>query len=391
MGGTIQDIEGALNGLPHPQDNYSTHPMYKDRLNAAISGYNMAQNEEILLIRKYEAELEDYFNKKRYLTNLRNARMYLPFNIIGCNTKQCKEDLKKSFQYYFKVVAEEPNDASIYGEIASIYYVTGDYHNAEIYANKAYNISKNPEYILYAYTNCVESLVGRDVVPNEECGRYVNVLNNIDYQELQRGTSLKELAVFYGYQENYEKGETILKYLLQEKKDVNYWRPNFISDVYNDLSVFQSRQKKFRDAYDNIKKSLDLYKRDSLNKIDNKNYLIVLRQKAILENDLKYYKESLKTYNDFIVNKGELRPYDYYRLGDNYYKIGDFDNALKLSNMAIQSMRSREYLADAYHLRGVIKLRKEDVSGACADWAVAIDKGNEKARKEYKRYCQESK
>ena len=200
------------------------------------------------------------------------------------------------------------------------------------------------------------------------------------------------MAVFYGYQENYEQGETILKYILQKKTNFNYWKPNFISDIYTDLSIFQSGQEKFREAYRNITKAFDLYKRDYLNKLDNENYLRMLRQKAISENDLNYYKESIETYNNFVDNGGELRPYDYYRIGNNFYKIGNFDNALKFSNIAIQLIRTREYLADAYYLRGVVKLKKGNTREACADWIVAIDKDNdnEKSKKEYKRYCNDN-
>ena len=215
LGGSIESLKKAIKSIPHPKNNTGSHPTYERRLASALEGYKMGVEEEKNILKKYSAALEQYFEKRHYEKSLSLARENF-FDYLLSNNKL---KLEESLSNYLKVIGEAPNDASVYSEIASVYILLLDYHNAEIYTKKAYAINKRPEFLIDIYDCCTQYHIMNQEYISKPCNQYSEDLKKIDYKDIANIESLKKLARFYAKSGELFKAEQILNFAIEKSKE----------------------------------------------------------------------------------------------------------------------------------------------------------------------------
>ena len=402
LGGSIENLKKAVKSIPHPKDDTGTHPINEKRLASALDGYRMEVEEEKSILRKYSTILEKYFEKRLYEKSLSLARENFYDYLLSNN----KSKLEKALNNYLKVVGEAPNDANVYSEIGSVYALLLDYHNAETYTKKAYVINKRPEYLIDVYDLCTQYHIMNQEYISKSCNQYSEELKKIDYKNIRNIESLKKLARFYAKDEDFLKAEQILDFAIDKAKEeaietlpktqLSSYLILVLSDIYCDLSVIQLRQRRYKTAYSNILKSLELYRstNDKKNvsydigeRADNYNNIVLLSNKAVIENRLGMWEQSNKTYSEVNNIPNDMTSRVFMTKGNNYYNLKKYDEAIKNYSMAIKNEQNQELLAQEYFERGRAKYKSGDIRGACNDFSVASDKGDELGNKAYKSLC----
>lgn len=169
-----------------------------------------------------------------------------------------------------------------------------------------------------------------------------------------------------------------------------------MSDIYSDLSVIQLRQGQYQTAYTNILKSLELSKissdkksasYDMRERADKYNNIVLLSNKAVIENRLGMWEQSNKTYSEMMATPTDIASRIFFTKGNNYYNLEKYTEAIKSYSMAIRIEQDQELLAREYFERGRAKYKNGDIKGACSDFSVASDKGDELGDKAYKTLC----
>ena len=402
LGGSIESLKKAIKSIPHPKNNTGSHPTYERRLASALEGYKMGVEEEKNILKKYSAALEQYFEKRHYEKSLSLARENF-FDYLLSNNKL---KLEESLSNYLKVIGEAPNDASVYSEIASVYILLLDYHNAEIYTKKAYAINKRPEFLIDIYDCCTQYHIMNQEYISKSCNQHSEDLKKIDYKDIANIESLKKLARFYAKSGELFKAEQILNFAIEKSKEqkietlsnsqFSSYSILVLSDIYSDLSVIQLRQGQYQTAYTNILKSLELSKissdkksasYDMRERADKYNNIVLLSNKAVIENRLGMWEQSNKTYSEMIATPTDIASRIFFTKGNNYYNLEKYTEAIKSYSMAIRIEQDQELLAREYFERGRAKYKNGDIKGACSDFSVASDKGDELGDKAYKTLC----
>jgi len=331
------------------------------------------------------------------------ALLALGFDYLLSNNKL---KLEESLSNYLKVIGEAPNDASVYSEIASVYILLLDYHNAEIYTKKAYAINKRPEFLIDIYDCCTQYHIMNQEYISKPCNQYSEDLKKIDYKDIANIESLKKLARFYAKSGELFKAEQILNFAIEKSKEqkietisnsqFSSYLVLVLSDIYSDLSVIQLRQGQYQTAYTNILKSLELSKissdkksasYDMRERADKYNNIVLLSNKAVIENRLGMWEQSNKTYSEMIATPTDIASRIFFTKGNNYYNLEKYTEAIKSYSMAIRIEQDQELLAREYFERGRAKYKNGDIKGACSDFSVASDKGDELGDKAYKTLC----
>ena len=402
LGGSIESLKKAIKSIPHPKNNTGSHPTYERRLASALEGYKMGVEEERNILKKYSAALEQYFEKRHYEKSLSLARENF-FDYLLSNNKL---KLEESLSNYLKVIGEAPNDASVYSEIASVYILLLDYHNAEIYTKKAYAINKRPEFLIDIYDCCTQYHIMNQEYISKPCNQHSEDLKKIDYKDIANIESLKKLARFYAKNGELFKAEQILNFAIEKSKEqkietlsnsqFSSYLILVLSDIYGDLSVIQLRQGQYQTAYTNILKSLELSKissdkknasYDMRERADKYNNIVLLSNKAVIENRLGMWEQSNKTYSEMMAIPTDLASRIFLTKGNNYYNLKKYTEAIKSYSMAIKIEQDQELLAREYFERGRAKYESGNIKGACSDFSVASDKGDELGDKAYKTLC----
>lgn len=402
LGGSIESLKKAIKSIPHPKNNMGSHPTYERRLASALEGYKMGVEEEKNILKKYSAALEQYFEKRHYEKSLSLARENF-FDYLLSNNKL---KLEESLSNYLKVIGEAPNDASVYSEIASVYILLLDYHNAEIYTKKAYAINKRPEFLIDIYDCCTQYHIMNQEYISKPCNQHSEDLKKIDYKDIANIESLKKLARFYAKSGELFKAEQILNFAIEKSKEqkietlsnsqFSSYLILVLSDIYSDLSVIQLRQGQYQTAYTNILKSLELSKissdkksasYDMRERADKYNNIVLLSNKAVIENRLGMWEQSNKTYSEMMATPTDIASRIFFTKGNNYYNLEKYTEAIKSYSMAIRIEQDQELLAREYFERGRVKYKNGDIKGACSDFSVASDKGDELGDKAYKTLC----
>jgi tetratricopeptide (TPR) repeat protein len=112
--------------------------------------------------------------------------------------------------------------------------------------------------------------------------------------------------------------------------------------------------------------------------------------RAIVKNELHTWKSALRDYDSALeiaptfvsalLNRGSVKDDN----GDYHGAIEDYDKAIALSD-ADELTRTR-----AYYNRGNAKLHLNDKSGACADWKIALQRGEQDAQVLIDKHCKKA-
>src|SRR6202035_1318717 len=108
--------------------------------------------------------------------------------------------------------------------------------------------------------------------------------------------------------------------------------------------------------------------------------------RAIVKNELHTWKSALRDYDaalevaptfaSALLNRGSVKDY----IG----AVEDYDKVITLSD-ADDLTKTR-----AYFNRGNTKLHLEDKSGACADWKIALQRGERDAQAQIDKHCKKA-
>lgn len=404
LGGSIENLKKVVISIPHAKDNTGSHPTLENRLASAIAGYNMGIEEEKSILNKYSKVLEEYFEKKLYEKSISLAREHF-YDYLSSNEKS---KLEESLNYYLKILGESSSNINVYVEIASVYALLLDYHNAEKYLKIAYSIKKQPEYLIDIYDYCLQYHIMNQEYISKPCNQYSKDLRKINYKSITNLESLKKLARFYSENKDYYQAEQILNFAVEIAGDIDTF-PKLselkigsylilvLSDIFSDLSIVQLRQSKYQIAYTNILKSLKLsnFTKDRRNisydigeRADKYNNIVLLSNKAVLENRLGMWELSNKTYSEMGSIPRDMISRIFFTKGDNYYNLGEYSLAIKNYDIAIKHEQDEELLARYYYGRGMSKYKSGDIRGACSDFLVSSDKGDVLGNKAYKALCE---
>ena len=117
---------------------------------------------------------------------------------------------------------------------------------------------------------------------------------------------------------------------------------------------------------------------------DKYNNIVLLSNKAVIENRLGMWEQSNKTYSEMMAIPADLASRIFLTKGNNYYNLKKYTEAIKSYSMAIKIEQDQKLLAREYFERGRSKYESGNIKGACSDFSVASDKGDELGDKAYK-------
>ena len=392
MGGTKEDIDLALSSIPNPKENNTTHPILKDRLKSAYEGFDIAHEEEFVILNKYKTYLENFYKERFYEIDLSRARE----KKIDYQLSSNEVYLQESLNYYLKIIGENQSEAEIYEEVSDIYFWLDDYYNSMLYSEKAYEISKSSEHLIFAYARC-SSAINTNIIKENYCDKYVDKLKNIDYKQISEPIFLSELGKYYGKNDENNQAEIIIRLAMTKmysKKKLDSNDLILLSDMLNDLSTAQLRQSKYKISYENILESLkiseaikDRYPYNYYTEIDKNNKSVQLLNKATLENRLKKWDDSNKTCSE-LEGDNFFFPVDcYYIQGSNYHELGNYTKAIEKFSSAIKYENDLELIAYYYYLRGLSKYANGNKKEGCNDLMIASDKGERESITKYQILC----
>ncbi len=384
FGGNVNHIKIALHSINHPKLNNTSHPILNDRLIASYKGFNSAIEEEREVLNKYNIITEKEFIEYQKAKQIVNARLKGIDYILNNSNNNLDEAIK-----LYNIAIIDYEDHNLCSELSSLYSLKNDLNNAELYIQKAYVINQNPEYLILGWEYCYEN-------NQNNCNKYNQTIEKIDYNKISSPNILKILAKFYSNNSNnklnIEKLKITEKLLIKAKEklepinNLNEEDNLLLSDIYNDLSVCYLRQENYLDAYNYVDKAISkrektkniLSEINKINEIDILNYCHLYSNKALIEMRLEMWEDCIITCNKLyeinsnyknIVN-GDI----YYFKGLSFHNLKNFKEAIENYNEAIRYSNNSDYL---YYYRGLSNLAIGDEKKSCLDFKIACDKGLE--------------
>jgi len=391
LGGNEQNIRNALNSIPHPTYNNSTHPIYSDRLKASISGYNSEIDFEKEILNKYNVISErDYLiiQKNRQITEAKKES----FNYL-LNGKRMHLD--NSIEFYHAAIVNN-NDSDLYNELSALYGEQGDYLNAEKYINKAYSINPIKEYLISGWNYCI-------LENSHDCSTYFEKLNGIEVTELNDPFLLKTLASFYintidQKQQNYENfnleksNKAISKAIeiLESKHNIFKKDKILLANTYSDFSLMKLRVNDFQEAYTYNKLALtNISKIEELDDFEINNVSAMLYNKALIELRLKMWNDCINSSNKlYEFNSNYQNVIDggvNYFKGRSYKGLKEFNLSIDEYNKAIKL--SKNDVGYLYYYRGLSHFAIDEKDKACIDFQISCDKGLDEGCSKFKLIC----
>ena len=396
-GGRREDIIQIVNAIPHPIDNYSTHPILERRLKYALKGFDnykidMSYHDKNI-IQKYQKEYEDkikqhyikqiteQYDNFQYAKNISKAKI----EIIDYKLNGDKQHVFNAIKYYKLATAIKEDLVTIF-DLANLYQEIGNYENAQLYFNQAYILTKDPTYLLlYLDLNQQRGITRID---NQE---FINVIENISYNQIRNYNAARALSRYYFERDakSINADDTalaieIMRYIENDSlyiypQDTDMSKMN-LADIYSDLTIYYNALKNYDTSYSYILKAMNLYEEvkseGRLAKVTGDNYQVVLINKALIEVYLSKWNEALETTNILIeLDKHTLDVY--YCRGRAYSGLGDHKNAIKEYSLAIKMNPSDISL---YYYRGLSLCKQaETFNKGIIDLYTACSGGYEKA------------
>lgn len=389
--GNLNNIKNALGSINHPKTNDSSHPIIKDRLNAAYLGYNSTIEQEKEFFDKYNVVVRNEYSTFQTAKSIANARLKGLDYILNNSYKNLDEAIKL---YNIAIINYKSQD--LYSELSSLYSLKGDLNNAELNIQKAYEINQNPEYLILAWDFCNEKN------PNN-CEKFNQKIEKIDCSKIENSAILKILAKYYGSSLNNEKLKITEKLLIKAKDKLEI-KNNLsdednllLSDIYNDLSTTYLRQENYLQSYIHLKESIlkrevlrkKVSKINRTNEIDLLNYSRLYSNKALIELRLEMWEECINTSEQLL----KINPnYESITNGDyNYFKARCYHNLKNYKEALLQYDRAiklnKNKFGYLYFYRGLSYLAINDINNACSDFKIGCDNGIEPSCNRFKNLC----
>lgn len=365
-GAQVEDLKNAILPLGNPPPN-SSHPQLVDRINAAISGYNEGISQTNSVIKQYRDIIVSEYENYRYAKSVSEARTEI-FNYYLNGNKQ---HLKNSIKNYL-VADNTRKDPIIVSELASAYRADGDYRNTQLYYESAYDLTRDPYFILASWEFCKTKKIGK-------CSDYEQQIEKLNENNIKDYNSLRLLARFYDAKyletENPQfnlKASNLIQSILDkklytEKESKTETAINYINTL-NDMSINYNRVGKVKEAYALIREAYKKYDEDFLNNkysdeetrlVDTENFIQLLLNKALYEMRLEKWLSCLNTLKEldkFKLDDKRKSNYHFYK-GRSFLGTGKNEDAIIEFSRAISLTPDEMVL---YYYRGKAKFNLPD-------------------------------
>lgn len=418
MGGNRDHIYKILEAIPHPENNYSSHPTYIRRLSAALYGFykytsDIEKHDRELLqqyqkkvefeiqqykeqirkeseskIKKYEEEIKKHYIREitnkyenyQYSKCVSSARIECVNYGLNSDTKY----LDNAIKLYLQATSIK-EDLIIIVDLANAYQELGNFENAQLYFQQAYRLSKDPTYLLLYW-----DLFNQRYIQDE---RFDKEIESIDYFQISNYNALVALSRYYS-QKGCKTKEINKKYVTMAIDILNYIKDDSLyivvggehisymnlASIFSDLSINSNALKDYQTSYMYIKKAIDLYEivkeSNSIDKIGKDNYFKTLRNMALIETYLTKWDNVLQTTDLIIKEKAENANVHYCR-GRAYAGLGKHRDAINEYTLALK-MNPTDY--SCYYYRGLSNCKySENIRQGIIDLQIACSSGYQKA------------
>ena len=129
----------------------------------------------------------------------------------------------------------------------------------------------------------------------------------------------------------------------------------------------------------------EIIKRNSKNLKSDKNYEASLLVRAFARGKVKNYRGALKDINKLIKMDSKYNNLAILYRGWFHVNLRNYSEAMDDYSSLIEN---NEYLKDSYTNRGFIKEIFYDQKGACSDWKIGGELGNEMALSAFENHCE---
>jgi tetratricopeptide (TPR) repeat protein len=164
------------------------------------------------------------------------------------------------------------------------------------------------------------------------------------------------------------KAEECFRKVLEIQADENASPENLGADAHNQLGVLYVHQKRYQKAIDELKIAVDdLYNRKAYLAWGNLGWAYLEAEKY--DEALKALLRSVDLEHRFCVG--------YFRLGQVYSAMRNFEKAEKALTKAIEADERCKVFQDAWHLRGEVRARLGEKDDAVADFEKCVELGQD--------------
>ncbi|SFD41758.1 M48 family metalloprotease [Algibacter pectinivorans] len=377
LDGSIQDITDVLNNIPHPNENIGTHPILKDRIFIAESGFNNAELKEQEILQKFETEITEKIKNAEKINTLNLARsLYYKYAKTGN-----MEFFDSSRRFYEELINKNLFGNIPFIELSYLHKLNDDSKSSIQILNEIQNPNSYTALLLYENYNKLEQSI-----PNE----IETILSNIVSTSVEGLTYRTILANYYLNTGKTESAKKIFNSLLttieeSDKEEINKYE---LIHFYSNYSYFLNTQSEFEQSVEISKNALDLIKtseylnNNQVNSIFKSCYntysvaLLGSKNYTLLEQSLTDWRKLDLTQNeineDFLYLTARLQE----ETGKTKEAIKSFQLYLELNNDPFAN----------FHL-GKCYLENKKSNSACSEFKIACANGVELACRYLKIKC----
>lgn len=234
-GASKETINKILTKIPHPKVNNSTHPVLNDRINSAYDGFNTSLNDELKIIAKYKAQIENEYKKNELLDYYFKTLVYVSDFYYNGNF----ESLDKAITAYNYIIEKKETIIDLEA-IANLYDFKNDFKNAKKYYDLLYLKTNNSKYALASFAVSYDGNL-----------KFDKNLDNISINSLDDISSINNLVLYKISKKDYNSAKIILEQTVEKYKNINY-TSNF-NDKLNYLNILNNLIAYYIENNENLK------------------------------------------------------------------------------------------------------------------------------------------
>jgi predicted Zn-dependent protease len=375
--GTVQDITDVLNNIPHPNENTGTHPILKDRLFSAKSGFEDAELKEQEILQKFETKITEKIKNAEKINTLNSARsFYYKYAKTGD-----MEFFDSSRRFYEELINKNLFGNTPFIELSYLHKLNDDSKSSIQILNEIQNPNIYTALLLYENYNKLEKSIPSEIK---------TILSNIVSASIEGLTYRTILANYYLNTGKTESAKKIFNSLLTriEENDKEERNKYELVHFYSNYGYFLNSQSEFEKAVIISQKALDLIKTSEF--LDNKQVYSILKScyntySVALLGSKKYslLEQSLTNWGKLDLTQIEINQDFLYLTARLQEETGKTKEAIKNFKLYLES--NNDPFAN-FHL-GKCYLENEKNNYACSEFKTACKEGVELACRYLKIKC----
>ncbi|PIV97000.1 MAG: hypothetical protein COZ16_02680 [Flavobacteriaceae bacterium CG_4_10_14_3_um_filter_31_253] len=245
----IQDITNALNKIPHPNQNTGTHPILKDRIFSAKSGFNDAELKEQEILQKFETEITDKIKNADKINTLNLARsFYYKYAETGN-----MEFFGSSRRYYEELINKKLFGNIPFIELSYLHKLNDDFESSIQILEEIQNPNSYTALLLYENYNQLEQSIPKKIE---------TFLSNIDFTSIEGLTYKTILANYYLNTNKIEIAENLFNtlYIGIQEGDENENNKFELIHFYSNYAYFLNSKSEFKKSAETAEIAIELIK-----------------------------------------------------------------------------------------------------------------------------------